>query len=591
MRGRVCLTRLAQLTVALLLALTACSAPTPVEPTSTSAPPAIATVGTANTPVATMQAPTAAPLLTPATVATPAAAPASPTPLPDTEIRIASAEPANMDPGTTSDTVAVGIVMQLFEGLVAKDQQGDIVPRVAERWETSSDGLTYTFHLREGPKWSDGRPVVAGDFEWTWKRNSDPRTDGDYVANLLPIKNAERIANGEIGSDQLGVVAPDDRTLVVTLERPAAHFLTLVSSWTLLPLRRDTVEQNGDRWVEADHILTNGPYRLDEWTHDQRIVLVADPNYWGTSPQVRRVVFTIFPDGGEDQALAAYEAGDLDTLGTTVPIPIHQVDRVKSDKNYGYLTYDVSGTYFLVVNARQEHLRDPRVRKALGMALERDKLIDDVLNEPAEPAFSLQPPGIAGRDPSLWPKEDEDDARDLLKEAGYPDGKGLPVLSYAYNADAGHRRIAEYLQERWRSALGVELRLTTMDWRVFLQWRATEDWIVGGDLFRGGWFSDYEDPDDWYSALWFGGTDPIVFNSGWRNERYDELVAQASSELNATARTRLYAQAEQILADEFPSIPLYHYRGHTLVRSYVKGMLPSRMLGVLPLSSMTVEPH
>ena len=147
------------------------------------------------------------------------------------------------------------------------------------------------------------------------------------------------------------------------------------------------------------------------------------------------------------------------------------MDRVRSERNYGYLTYAVSGTYFIVVNARQEDLRDPRVRKALGMALQREKLIDDVLHEPAESAFSLQPPGISGRDPDLWPAEDEDAARDLMKEAGFPDGKGFPALSYAYNADPGHRRIAEYLRDRWRSVLGIELKLTSMDWRVFLQWR------------------------------------------------------------------------------------------------------------------------
>ncbi len=572
----------------------ACSGPTPPEPTPTAPPAPLATESPAP-PAPLPLSPTAIPPTAPTTVSvTPPEAPPTKSPTagpPGTELRLPTTEPANIDPGLTSDSVSIGILAQVFEGLVLQDRAGRIIPMVAERWDVSPDGLTYVFHLRDGPRWSDGRPVTAGDFEWAWKRNLDPSSESDYASSLLPIRNAERISNGEMNPSELGVLAQDDRTLVVTLERPAAHFLSLAATWTLAPLRRDTVETNGERWVEADNILTNGPYRLAEWTHDQQIVLRRNEDYWGPKPQIERVVFRIFPDGAEEQALAAYEAGELDTFGTAMNLPVRQIDRLKSDQKLGYVVYDVSGTYFLTVNHRKSYLADGRVRKALGMAIERERLIDDVLQAAAEPAYTLQPPGILGRNPDIWPKEDLDAAKRLLAEAGFPDGQGLPEMVYAYNTNAGHKLIGEYLQQRWRSALGITVRLVSMDWNVFLQWRATEDWTVGGDFFRGGWFSDYEDPDDWYNLLWSSASDPRFFNSGWRHDQFDQIVDRGTRETAPGLRQQLYGQAERILADEYPYIPLYHYRGQTLVRSYVKGLEPSRMLGVLPLATMTVEPH
>jgi oligopeptide transport system substrate-binding protein len=528
-------------------------------------------------------------LLVPASFASPVltarqAAPAG-------EIRIPITEPPQMDPGITSDSVSIDVIMHIFEALVSQDANGNIQPAVAQSWDLSDDGLTYTFHLRQGPVWSDGKPVTAQDFEWAWKRNIDPKTASDYATSLYPVKNGEAINNGKMDPSQLGVKAIDDQTLVVTLEKPAAYFLTLASTWTLMPLRADVVTQWGDKWVEADHIVTNGPYLMKEWTHDQQIVLEANPNYWGPKPQIQRAIFKIFPDGAEDQALAAYEAGELDTFGTILNIPPQQVDRVKADPSLGYMTYDESGTYFVTVNNRKEYLHDPRVRKALGMSVERQTIISDVLRNTWLPAYTLQAPGIKGRNPDLWPKEDLQAARQMLADAGFPDGKGMPALSYAYNTNVVHKLVAEYLQQRWQSALGLTINLNNMDWKVFLAYRHTDDWAKGGDLFRGGWFSDYEDPNNWYNLLWDSNSDPGQFNSGWQNAQYDQIVRDAAGDRDPASRVAKYAQAEQILANEYPNIPLFHYAGATLVRPYVHGMNPSRVLAVVPLETMTVDPH
>ena len=507
------------------------------------------------------------------------------------EIRIAITEPPNLDPGITGDSQSIEIIQHVFEGLVAQDRDGQIVPRVAERWDVSADGLTYTFHLRDGPTWSDGKPLRAADFEWAWKRNIDPASASSYATSLFPIKNAEKISRGELDRDQLGVNARDDHTLVVTVEQPAAYLLVLASTWTLMPLRQDVIETHGNAWVEAEHIVSNGPYRLVEWAHDQQIVLERNEQYWGRKPQIQRAIYRIFPDDGDQTALAAYESGELDTLGTTMTIPTADSERVKNDPALGYMEFESSGSGFIVVNHRREYLSDPRVRQALGMTIDRDALLSIALNGVATPAYTLQPPGIVGRNPDVWPREDVAAAQKLLAEAGYPNGEGMPELSYVYGTSNISKLIAEYLQQRWKETLGIDLALTNLEWAAFLDWRITSGWTETGDLFNGNWFSDYEDPYNYYNLLWDSRSDSDQYNTGWKNDRYDQLVRQAAGETDSARREALYAQAEQILAADYPLIPLNHNAGRTLARPYVKGLQPSRAGGFLPLETMSIEPH
>jgi oligopeptide transport system substrate-binding protein len=505
-------------------------------------------------------------------------------------VRLPTTEPPSIDPGTATDATSVDIIFQLFEGLVGFDDQGNVFGVQAQAWQTSEDGRTYTFQLREGLRWSDGKPVTAQDYEYAWKRNIDPKTASDYANVLYPILNAERIHTKGGEPSTLGVRAVDERTLVVQLEQSAGYFLRLASTWTLYPLPRWAIERYEDRWTEAGNIVTNGPFKLEAWRHDQELTLVRNDDYWGTKPTLQRAIFKIFPDGAEEQMITAYEGGELDLGTTNYRMPPAAVDRFQNDpklKNELH-QFAASDTRFITVNHRRPALKDPRVRQALGLALERERLLRDVLKRPGQPASSLQPEGIAGRKPELWPAENVQRAKRLLAEAGYPDGRGFPEITFTYNTADVWKALAQYLQQRWKETLGITVRLDNMEWKTFLKWRREPGWTERGDLFRGGWASDYEDPNNWYNVLWASAEDPTQFNGGWANAEYDALVRRAQGELDQGARTALYEQAEAILARDYIHIPVYYERYEVPVKPYVQNYAPTRVLGNTPLVKMAV---
>jgi oligopeptide transport system substrate-binding protein len=511
------------------------------------------------------------------------------------EVRLPGIEPPTLDPGQAVDLASVDIITQLFDGLVALDASGGVVGMNAESWTISADGLTYTFKLRPTAIWSDGKPVTAQDYAWAWKRNVSPVTASEYATSLFPIKNGKAINDGTLDPELLGVQALDDRTLVVTLEQPASYFLSLASTWTLFPLRQDVVEGLGDRWTEAASIVTNGPYLLKEWQHDTRIVLERNERYAGTKPAIARATIQIFPEDGAEQMLAAYEAGEVDTTGAGVgaSLPASQIDRLMADPvlSQQIRTFKQSGTYMLMVNHRRPYLQDVRVRKAIGMALDRRELLDSVIKQAGDPASGIQPEGILGRQPSAWPVENVAAAQQLMADAGYPGGQGFPDITLTYATNATTRLVAEYTQQRLKDVLGINVKLDTMELKVLNQWRYTPDWEQRGDLYRTSWFSDYEDPQNWYNRLWDSESDPGTFNGGWKNAQYDNLVRQALLETDAARRIALYSQADQILAQDYPVIPLWHDEIRSLVKPYLKGYVPARILGVTPLRSMSVDAH
>jgi oligopeptide transport system substrate-binding protein len=511
------------------------------------------------------------------------------------EIHLPSIEPPTMDPGLAQDLASIEIISQVFDGLVALDASGNPAGVGASSWTISSDGLTYTFTLRSGATWSDGMPVTAQDYVWAWKRNVSPVTASPYANAFFPIKNGQAINDGEMDPEQLGVQATDDRTLVVTLERPAAFFLSLASTWTLFPLRQDIVEGYGERWTEAANIVTNGPFKLTSWQHDTRIVLDRNDTYWGTKPAIARATYTLFPEDGAEQMLAAYEAGEVDTTGAGVgsSLPASQIDRIMADPVLApqLKTFKQSGTYMLIVNHRRPHFQDVRVRKAIGMALDRRELVNDVIKQAGDPASGIQPEGILGRQPSAWPQEDVAAAQQLLADAGYPGGVGFPEITLTFATSATTRLLAEYTQQRLKDVLGITVRLESMESAVFLRWRRGSEWETSGDLYRASWFSDYEDPENWYNHLWDSESDPGGYNTGWKNAEFDRIVRQALMETDTARRTALYSQADQIMAQDYPHIPLWHDEIRSLVKPYVKGYVPARVLGLTPLRSMSVDPH
>jgi oligopeptide transport system substrate-binding protein len=508
-------------------------------------------------------------------------------------LRMPTTEPPTLDPVLATDHASVQVAIQLFEGLTEIDAAGQPVPLGAEKWEIADDGRTFTFVLRGNRLWTDGSPVTAADYVWSWRRAVDPRTASDFAALLYPIKNAYRIHNERLDSALLGVTARDARTLVVSLEEPLVHFPRLTALIIFAPLKKDVLERFGDRWTRPENLVGNGPFRLVEWVHDRQLVLERSPTYPGTDQLMPRVTMQVFPDDGAGQALAAYESGGLDVYGTgaAFEIPPGEADRIVGDASAQATvrTTPQSGTLFLTANHRRPHLQDSRVRRALGQVIERERVLRDVLRRVGTPAISLVPDGIAGRDESRWPGEDVEAARSGLADAGFPDGKEFPPISFAFNVTPQWTQLGEYLRQRYNDTLGIELKLEPMEWTAFMRWRRSEGWQNDGDLARGGWLSDYEDPFNWYNLIWDSREDPSSFNGGWQSEPYDALVREAAITFDRTERSSLYRQADEILATEYPSIPIFHYGSRTLVRPYVRGFEPERVLSLVRLKRVRLD--
>jgi oligopeptide transport system substrate-binding protein len=508
-------------------------------------------------------------------------------------LRMPTTEPPTLDPALATDHASVQVAVQLFEGLTEVDRAGQPAPLGAEKWDVADDGRTFTFTLRLDRVWSDGSPVTADDYVWAWRRAIDPRTAADFAGLLYPVKNAVRIHNDRLDPALLGVTARDTRTLVVSLEEPLAHFPLLTSLVTFSPLKKEVLERFGDRWTRPEHIVSNGPFRLAEWVHDKQLVLERSPTYPGADRLMPRATLPIFPDDGAAQALAAYEGGAVDVLGTgaTFEVPPSDVERILADPGLraSVRTTAQSGTLFLAVNHRRPHLQDSRVRRALGQVIERERVLRDILRRVGSPALSLVPEGIVGRDQSRWPLEDIGAARAAMADAGFPDGKDFPAISFAFNASPQWTQLGEYLRQRFKDALGIELVLEPMEWTAFLRWRRGEEWPSSGDLARGGWLSDYEDPFNWYNMIWDSGEDPASFNTGWKHDDLNATVREAAATFDRDERSRLYDRADEILASEYPAIPIFHYGSRTLVRPHVIGFEPERTLSLVRFKRVRLD--
>jgi oligopeptide transport system substrate-binding protein len=508
-------------------------------------------------------------------------------------LRMPTTEPPTLDPALATDHASVQVAIQLFEGLTEIDEAGQPVPLGAEKWEVGDDGRTYTFSLRGDRLWSDGTPVTAADYVWAWRRAIDPRTAADYASLFYPVKNAVRIHNERLDPALLGATARDARTLVVNLDEPIAHFPRLTALVTFAPLKKEALERHGDRWTRPENIVSNGPFRLVEWQHDRQLTLERNLTYPGFDRLMPRTTLRIFPDDGAAQVLAAYESGGLDVFGTgaSFEVPPTDAERILGEpvSRPTVRTTPQSGTLFLAINHRRPHLQDPRVRRALGQVIERERVLREVLRRVGTPAISLVPDGIVGRDEGRWPAEDVGAARSAMADAGFADGKDFPPISLAFNVSPQWSQLGEYLRQRYRDALGIELKLEPMEWTAYARWRRGDDWPNGGDLARGGWLSDFEDPHNWYGQIWDSREDPASFNAGWKDELYDAFVREAAMTLDRDQRSALYGQADEILAEAYPAIPIFHYASRTLVRPYVRGFEPERVLSLVRLKRVRLE--
>jgi oligopeptide transport system substrate-binding protein len=484
-------------------------------------------------------------------------------------LRYPDTEPLHFDPATVEARPEILISMALFDPLITFDDSGTIVPVAARSWEVSKDELTYTFHLRSGMQWSDGHPVTAADYEFAWKRVADPETASDYASAFYPIKGALDFNKGKTKDrDTVAVKAVDTLTLRVTLAEPAAYFPRLVSTWNYMPVPRWQVEKYGKKWIEAGNHVGNGMFMLQKWEHDREIVIVANPRYWGAKPTLQRVVFTLTDDPFRT-SLPAFENNELDVTDQIQP---GDIDRVRKDPALSkqLQKYRWSGTamVFCDTTNTKSPMSKVKVRQALYLAMDHKRVASEVLRGIYDPAPTITPPGTIGSLSTPPLTGGPERARQLLAEAGYPDGQGFPEVQLAWPKLVTYDLVAQALQQMWRDTLKINLTLKRMEAKEFNA--AFNSWAKQPyDFYINRWGSDFEDPANWANILF--DSDQDFFHTKWKNDQFDSLIRKGSAEAASAKRKQMYEAAEKILNTDLPALPLYHLGVIVAVKPWVQG--------------------
>ena len=478
----------------------------------------------------------------------------------------------DLDPHLATGISEYNVLSALLEGLVSEDPV-DLhpVPGVAKSWETSPDGLVYLFHLRADARWSDGAPVTAADFIASFRRVLTPAFGARYATMLYPVLNAEAFHLGRLADfGAVGFAAPDERTLRITLERPTPYFLSLLShpAWLPVPVanlaRYGAIDGPGNPWARPGRFVGNGPFVLKTWQRNQVIIVEKSRTYWDAAT-VRLNAIHFYPIDSLDAEERAFRAGQLHL---TEAMPPAKIDAYRQSRSTFLRIDPYLGTYFYRFNLHQPFLNDPRVRRALAMAVDRQAIVDHVLRGGQVPATAFTPPGMRGYSPPAGIPTDFAAARRLLADAGYPGGRGLPPFELLFNSSEGHRVIAEAIQEMWRRELGIDVRLVNQELKSTQDARQTGSF----QILRSVWIADYADP---MSFLDIWRSDSGNSFTGWSNADYDRLLDQAAHTANIADRNAIMRQAETILLDAAPIIPVYYYSHIFLIQPSVHGWYPT----------------
>ncbi|MGR3309600.1 MAG: peptide ABC transporter substrate-binding protein [Candidatus Brocadiales bacterium] len=493
-------------------------------------------------------------------------------------------EPETIDPALMTGVVEGRLVAALFEGLTNYDPKDlSPTPAIAKEWHLSDDGLTYTFHLRKS-SWSNGEQLNAHDFVYSWKRALTPETAADYAYQLYYIKNARSFNEGALKDfGKVGVMAVDDYTLVATLERPTPFFLFLTAFPTLQPVNRRCIEKHGDDWTKEGNIVSNGPFRLKDWKINQKIRLVKNPRYWDAE-HVSLSSIDVLTVESANTAFNTYETGGADLI-STIPLPL--IDVLKGRPDFHSSTY--LGTYFYRFNVTKPPFNDVRVRRAFTMAVNKEEIVRYVTRGGEKSATSFVPPNMPGYEPPEGLPHDVEEARRLLAEAGYPDGKGFPRIELLFNTSEANKDIAEVVQQMFKKNLNINVSIINQEWKVLLNTMKRLDY----QLCRSSWIGDYVDPNTFLDMFVTNGGNN---RTGWSNSKYDSLITEATNvgaihELplqTQNKRMEIFREAERILLEEAPILPLYHYVSYNMFRPHVKGIYPN-VLDIHPLKYVRIE--
>ena len=471
-------------------------------------------------------------------------------------------EPASLDPNALNSNDSMITTLHMFEGLAKYAKGGEGVELgQAKDYTVSDDGLVYTFTLRDDIFWSDGQPVVAGDFVYSWQRLVSGGYENSYFIDM--VQNAVEIQNGAKDKSELGVKAIDDKTLEVTLKAPCNYFIEIVAAAVTSPVRQDIIEANGEMWYEnPETYIGNGAYKLVEWSHQEKIVMEANDKYYDYANLGPTKITRMLMDD-DNAILAAFESGDL---AYAASFPTEELDRLKEAGTFQVAP--VAGTYYILVNAEGKgmipELQDPKVRRALALAIDRNYVTDMVTKRGELPADTFLPRGFHDEDgkdyydsaDKFWDNSTYEanceEAKKLMAEAGYPDGAGFPTISYTINNNSAHAAIAEYVQNVWKEVLGVDCTIDSQEFAVFLDMRSAGDYA----LARAGWTVDYMDPAS-LMELWItssGNNDCHFYN-----EEYDSYISAAAHATSQNERFENFHKAEKILEEQLPIIPIYYY--------------------------------
>ncbi|HYF93848.1 MAG TPA: peptide ABC transporter substrate-binding protein [Symbiobacteriaceae bacterium] len=507
-------------------------------------------------------------------------------------------DPKTLDPAVSTGVPEANVQLSLFEGLMRLDKDGKAVPGMAATNEVKDGGLTYVFKLRDA-KWSNGDPVTAEDFVYSWKRALDPLLASEYAYQLYYVKGAEKantVPVNELGPDgkekvgadnkpiprkeedikkdfeaafkEVGVKALDAKTLEVKLEAPTPYFLSLTAFHTLYPVNKKGIDAAPQDWHrKPETLIANGPFKMVSWTPKDKVIVEKNPNYWDAAA-VKLDKIEYYLIDSESTATQMFEAGQLDIVESGVNSA--ELPRLKKEKANELKILPDLGLYYYRFNTTVAPMNDPKVRKALTYAIDRKLIVENITQGGQQPAMSEVPAGIPdvtgdfranGKD--FFTDNNVAEAKKLLAEAGFPDGKGFPKLSIMYNTSEAHKRIAEAIQEMWKKNLGINVELQNVEWGVYLDRQAKLDYQVS----RAGWIGDYIDPMT-FADMWVtkGGNN----QTGWSNAQYDALIETAKKSGDPAVRMKAMHDSEKLLMDEMPIMPIYHYVRVRLVSTKVK---------------------
>lgn len=498
--------------------------------------------------------------------------------------------PETLDPALNSAVDGANTIITIFEPLLLIDENNDVIPGQAESYDVSEDGLTWTFHMRDGLKWSDGSDLTAKDFEYSIKRLADPNTAAPYAETAVGMiagfdeaqgnPDADGNPTTDPNPDALQVTASEDgKTLTIVLSYPCSYFDKLAAFAALSPVQEATVEANGDAWCTSpDTFVCNGPYMITDWTPSERIVLSKNPNYvggWDSSKIVSDTITLLLIEDAS-AAYAAYNTGEAQLIKT---VPTDEIPSLTKAEDGGDFYVDsMLGTYYISLNDQREPFTDVRVRKALSLAIDREYVADVIMQGTYSPAYNIVGPGIVDAEEGTMfidnanggePYISEDyeanleEAKSLLAEAGYPNGEGFPTITYSANEDSYHIPVAEYLQSVWKDELGITMNINKVEWASFLPLRRAGDY----DISRNGWVMDYNDASNMLELFTTGNGN----NDGKYSDPEFDAAIEASKVADKTVHYEQLHKAEDILMEDMGCIPVAYYNDFWLQSPSLKG--------------------